>query len=249
MHTPLNFPDSPEGKRLLRAREEFWRVNDQIRQHLKEDRTNRKGAVIYLAYADPNYVKASKECESALRAYYMATGDASQLLDPPIAWGRCYVVQKSVEKHFGKIAQDLNSKLVMILPWIHGFATACAVVILEVLLPERGIPPFFWVTLRRHESGEEIEFSSELGFEDKTSVELARIVKFLNPNDWENCWKSNSDGLSDEAIKNYAELLLKYGKSFLTDPNADWAGLEKWQQQEREKRLAERPWLKKFSRS
>jgi hypothetical protein len=238
MHTPLNFPNSPEGKRLVRAREEFWRVNEQIKQYTEEVRAKKKGIIVYAAYADENYVKASRECQSALRAYYMATGDVSQLRFPPIAWGRCYTVQKSVEKHFGKIAQDLNTKMVIILPWIYGFATMCAVVILEVLSPERGIPPVFFVTLRRREPGEKNEFSNELGHKGilEENVGLRSIVEFQKPNDGENLRKLNADDdLSDEAIKNYSEILLEYGKSFLTDPNADWTGLQKWLQQEREK--------------
>jgi hypothetical protein len=249
MHAPLNFPDSPEGKRLLRAREEFWRVNEQIKKYTEEVRAKKKGIIVYAAYADENHVKASRECKSALRAYYMVTGDASPLRYTPIAWGRCYAVQKSVEKHFGKIAQDLNSKLVVILPWIYGFATECAVVILEVVDVDRGVPVFF-VTLRRREPGEKIDFSNEFGHEDKCGVLLTCIIGFQNRDYWENRWKPNSkDDLSDEALKNHAELLLKYGKSYLTDPNADWAGLQEWLQQENEKRLAERPWLKIFSRS
>jgi hypothetical protein len=78
-------------------------------------------------------VKASKECESAERDYYMATEDESQLWFPPIPREQWDTFQKSVEKHFGKIARDLNSELIKILPWIYGFATARAVKILEAV--------------------------------------------------------------------------------------------------------------------
>ncbi|HTR41459.1 MAG TPA: hypothetical protein VMH87_07565 [Pseudomonadales bacterium] len=250
MHTPLEYPHSPEGKRLLQAREEFRRVNDQIKKYTEEERAKRGGPIVVAVYANENYIKASKECESASRAYYMATGDASQLWFPPITWGRCHIVQKSVEKHFGKIARDLDSKLVIILPWIYGFATTCAVVILEVVKLDRGIPPMFDITLRSRAFDEKIEFSSELGHEGalESHISLRSIVRFQNPND--DRWKPNSDDdLSDEALKNYAEMLSEYGKSFLANPNADWVGVKKWAQQEREKRLADHPWLKKFIRS
>jgi hypothetical protein len=133
MHTPLKFPNSPEGKRLLQTREEYRRVTNRIKQFTEEERVKTKGITVYLAYKDESFVKASKECESAGRAYYMTTRDESQLWFPPIPPERWDAFQKSVEKHFGKIARDLNSKLVNILPWIYGFATARAVKILEAV--------------------------------------------------------------------------------------------------------------------
>ena len=251
MHTPLKFPNSPEGKRLLQAREEFWKVVEQIKQYTNEGRANRGGPAVYAVYANGSYVEASKECESAKRAYYMATGDESQLELPPIPRERWTAFQKSVEKYFSKIAEDLNSKLVRVLPWIYGFATVQVVVILEVVELDRGIPPSLIVTLRRRDPVEKIGFSSELGHRNnsESSVALWSIVRSQNPKVWENRLKSNSDDdLSDEALRHYAEMLLEYGKSFLTDPNADWAGMQKWLQQERGKIFDEQPWLKKFSR-
>jgi hypothetical protein len=167
MHIPLKFPNSPEGKRLLQAGEEYRRVMKEVEQFSKEERAKAKGPTVYLLYKNESFVKASKECESARRAYYMATGDKSQLGSPPIPPERWDAFQKSVEKHFGKIARDLNSKLVKILPWIYGFATAHAVVILEVVHLERGIPIILFVTLRQRKPAEKIEFSDEGGYEEK----------------------------------------------------------------------------------
>jgi hypothetical protein len=243
MHTPLKFPNSAEGKRLLQAREECRRVTKQVEQLTKEIRANAKGPIVYPLYANESYVKASKEFESATRAYYMATGDESQLWFPPLPPQRWNEFQKSVETHFGKIARDLNSELVRILPWIYGFATAHAVVILKVVDVDRGDLHVF-VTLRPRKPDEKIEFSNEeLGHEVGNSVGLGSIVGFQNPNGW----KPNPGGISDKALKYHAEILLEYGKNFLTDPNANWDGLREMEWQEREKLLAEKPWLKKYS--
>src|ERR1700709_1267489 len=114
MHTPLKFPNSPEGKRVLQDREECDRVLKQVVQLTKEIRMKAKGSIAYPLYANESHVNASKEFESAQRAYHMATGDESQLWLPPIPRERWDVFQKSVEKYFGKIACDLNSKLVKI---------------------------------------------------------------------------------------------------------------------------------------
>jgi hypothetical protein len=250
MHTPLKFPDSPEGKRVLQAREECDRVLKQVQQLTKEIRTKAKGPIVYPLYANESYVKASKGFESAQRAYYMATGDESQLWFPPIPRERWDAFQKSVEKHFGKIARDSNSKLVKILPWIYGFATPCAVVILEVVDLDRGIPVIFFVTLRQRKSDEKIEFSDEIGYKGiglEGGVGLEDIVRFQNPNDLKNRWNSNSE-ISDEALKHRAEILLEYGKGFLTDPNADWVGVREYLRQQMGKLLTEEPWLKKYSR-
>jgi hypothetical protein len=95
--------------------------------------------MVYPLYANEDYVRRSKEFQSAYRVYYMATGDESQLWFPPIPremWG---AFQKSAEEHFSQIAGDLNSKLVKILPWIYGFATAHAVVIVEAVDLDRDI--------------------------------------------------------------------------------------------------------------
>ncbi len=251
MHTPLKFPNSPEGKRLLQAREEYRRVTNQIKQFTEEERVKAKGPTVYLLYKNESFVKASKECESAGRAYYMATGDESQLWFPPIPPERWDAFQKSVEKHFGKIALDLNSKLVKILPWIYGFATAHAVVILEAVDLDRGIPITLFVTLRPCNPDEKVEFSNEIGYKGiglGDGFGLESIVRFQNPNGLKKCGNSNSEEISDEALKNHADKLLEYGKSFLTDPNTDWAGLRECLRQQREKLLAENPELKKYSR-
>src|SRR5271156_4604572 len=104
MHTPLKFPNSPEGKRVLQAREESAKVLKKVEQLTKEIRAKAKGPIVYPLYANESYVTASKEHESARRAYYMATGDESQLWFPPIPRERWDAFQKSVEKHFGEIA-------------------------------------------------------------------------------------------------------------------------------------------------
>jgi hypothetical protein len=107
----------------------------------------------------------------------------------------------------------------------------------------------FFVTLRQRKSDEKIEFSDEIGYKGiglEGSIGLEDIVRFQNPNDLKNRWNSNSE-ISDEALKHRAEKLLEYGKSFLTDPNADWAGLREYMRQQRGKMLAEKPWLKKYS--
>jgi hypothetical protein len=247
MHTPLKFPNSPEGKRLLRAREECRKVTEQVKQLTEEIRAKSKGPIVYPLYANEDYVKTSKEFESAYRAYYMATGDESQLWFPPIPREKWDAFQKSVEKHFGKIARDLNSKLVKILPWIYGFATAHAIVILEAVDIDRGIPITVFVTLRQRKPDEKFEFSGEVGYKGKNGIGLESIVRFQNPNGLKNRGNSNSEEISDEALKNHAEKLLEYGKSFLTDSNANWAGVKEYLQQQREKLLAEKPWLKKYS--
>ena len=240
MHTPLKFPNLPEGKRLLQKREEYRSVMEQVEQYVKKDRAKRKGTTVYALYSHEGFVKASKECESAERAYYMATGDESPILHPPLPSQRWSEFQKSVEAHFGKIARDLNSELVRILPWIYGFATAHAVVILKVMDVDRGDLHVF-VTLRPRKPDEKVEFSNEeLGHEVGNSVGLGSIVGFQNPNGW----KSNPGGISDKALKDHAEKLLEYGKSFLTDPNANWMELRAWFQKKCEESLAERPWLK-----
>jgi hypothetical protein len=86
-----------------------------------------------------------------------------------------------------------------------------------------------------------------------SSILVGSIVRFQNPNGLKNRWNSNWEGISDEALKYYAEILLEYGKSFLADPKADWIGLLEWDRKEseriRERSLAERPWLKKFPSS
>lgn len=251
MPPPLKFPNSPEGKRVLQAREEYRRVMKQVEQFSKEERAKTKGPTVYLLYKNESFVKASKECESAERAYYMATGDESQLWSPPIPRERWDTFQKSVEKHFGQIAHDLNSKLVKILPWIYGFATAHAVVILEAAVLDRGIPITFFVTLRQRKPDEKVEFSDEIGHEgigSESSFGLGSIVRIQNPEGLKNRWNSNWEETSDEALKYYAEILLEYGRSFLTDPSADWAELRERRRQEREKLLAENPEWKKYSR-
>jgi len=236
MHTPLKFPNSPEGKRLFQAREEWHRVLKQIEQFTKEQRAKVKGSAVHLLYKDENYVKASKECEAATSAYYIATGDISQLTFPPAPRGGWPAFQESIEKNFGKIAQDLNSNLEKILPWFYGFATAYAIVTLSVDDVERGYV-VFCVTLRTRKSGEKVDFLEEPG------VGLVNIVEFQNPNGWD----LNPEDLSHGSVKKHAEKLLEYGRSFLTDPSADWAGLQEWVRQKNEKWLAENPWLKKFS--
>jgi hypothetical protein len=247
MPDPLKFPSSPEGKRLLRAREECRKVTEQVKQLTEEIRTKSKGSIVYPLYANEDYVKTSKEFESAYRAYYMATGDESQLWFPPIPREKWGTFQKSVEKHFGTIAHDLNSKLVKILPWIYGFATAHAVVILEAVHLERGIPVTLFVTLRQRKPSEKVEFSDEIGYEDVgvgCSIGLESIVRFQNPDGLKNRQNSNGEEISDEALKYRAELLLKYGKSFLTDSNADWTGQREHLRQQKKKLLTEKPWLK-----
>jgi hypothetical protein len=139
--------------------------------------------------------------------------------------------------------------LVKILPWIYGFATAHAVVILEVVDIDRGIPITVFVTLRQRKPDEKVEFSDEIGHKGiglENSFGLENIVRFQNANGLKNRRDSNWEETSDEALKYYAEKLLEYGKSFLTDPNADWAGLQEQRQKEREKLFAEKPWLKKY---
>lgn len=218
-----------------------------------EEGAKKKGTIVYAVYADPNFIKTSKELNSAFRAYYMATGDPSQLRFPPIPCGWWKTLQNSVEKYFGKIAKDSNSELIRILPWIYGFATECAVVILEVEKPDYGVPATFFVALRQRRSGEKIEFSSEpSGYKaiSEGYVGLHSVVEFQNPDGWNLRTSSKwTENLNDESLSKHTQLLLEYGKSFLTDPKADWAGLQKWLKQKREKILAERPWLKKFSRS
>jgi hypothetical protein len=254
MSTQLKFPNSPEGKRLLQAREECRKVTEQVKQLTEEIRRKSKGPIVYPMYANKDYVKTSKESQSAYRAYYMATGDESQLWSPPIPREKWDAFQKSMEKHFGTIAHGLNSKLVKILPWIYGFATAHVVVILEAVHLERGIPIILFVTLRQRKPDEKVEFSDETGYKDVgvgCSIGLESIVRFQNADGLKNRQNSNGEEISDEALKYRAELLLEYGKSFLADPNADWTGLLEWLRKEheqmREKALAERPWLKKFS--
>ena len=250
MHSPLKFSNSPEGKRLLRAREECRKVTEQVKQLTEEIRTKSKGPIVYPLYANEDYVKTSKEFESAYRAYYIATGDESQLWFPPIPGEKWGAFQKSVEKYFGKIARDLNSKLVKILPWIYGFATAHAVVILEVVHLERGIPVALFVTLRQRNPDEEVEFSDEIGYKGiglGSAFGLASIIRSQNPNALKNLWNLNWEEAPDETVKHYAEILLECGKNFLTDPNTDWIGLRERERQEREKLLAEKPWLKKYS--
>jgi len=225
-------------------------VTEQVKQLTEEIRTKSKGPIVYPLYANEDYIKTSKEFESAYRAYYMTTGDESQLWFPPIPREKWDAFQKSVEKYFGKIARDLNSKLVKILPWIYGFATAHAVVILEAVDIDRGIPIAVFITLRQRKPGEKIEFSDEIGYKGIGSGNgfgLGSIVSIKNPEGLKNYWKSNSEEVSDKTLKYQTELLLEYGKSFLTDPNADWAGLREREQQEKEKMLAEKPWLKKYS--
>jgi len=250
MPPPLKFPNSPEGKRLLQAREESHKVMERVKQLTNEIRAKSGGPIVYPLYANEDYIKTSKEFQSAYRTYYMITGDESQLWFPPIPRERWNVFQKSVEKHFGKIAHDLNSKLVKILPWIYGFTTAYAVVRLEVVDLERGIPITFFVTLRQRKPDEKIEFSDEIGYKGigtGNGFSLANIVGSQNSNGLKNRWNSDWEETSDEALKYRAELLLEYGKNFLVDPNADWAGLREQLRQRKEKLLAEKPWLKKYS--
>jgi hypothetical protein len=114
------------------------------------------------------------------------------------------------------------------------------IAIVRVWAIDRGITVLF-VSLRQRKQGEKVDICDEIETGD---IGLNSIVMFQNPNGW----NLNPEEISDEALKQHAEKMLEYGKSFLTDPNADWAGLRERLRQEREKLLAENPEWKKYSR-
>jgi hypothetical protein len=232
MNIPLKFPNSPEGKRVLQAREEFHKAVEREKQLMKEERARTTGLNMHMS--SENYQNVMKECKAADQAYYAATGDESQL-SFPLPPERVAAIQKSVEKYFGKVARDLNSKLEKILPWIYGFATPYAIVTVGVY---HGHIPSVCVKLRQRELDEKVDVC------DGKDIGLGNIVCFQDPNGW----KLDPQEISDEELMNHAEILLEYGQNFLNSPNADWAGLREWLQQKNEKARAEMPWLEKYRR-
>ena len=197
---------------------------------MKEERAQAKGSIIHLS--SENFRNAMKECEEADKAYYVATGDEARL-SFPLSPERIAAFQESVEKHFGKVALDLNSKLEKILPWIYGFATSYAIVTVGVY---HGHVPSVCVKLRQREPDEDVDVC------DGKDIGLANVVYFQDPSGW----TVEPDDISDDELKNLAAKLSQYGLHFLVDSNADWAGLREWLRQKIEKSRAEQPWLGKF---
>src|SRR5258707_14294685 len=92
-------------------------------------------------------------------------------LKPPLSPRLMSTFQKSVEKHFGKIALDLNSTLRQLSESLYGFSTAYGIAFIGVY---HGHSPGVCVSLRKRLPGE------KLGTQDDKAIGLANVIAFVD---------------------------------------------------------------------
>jgi hypothetical protein len=131
--------------------------------------------------------------------------------------------QKSVEEHFGRVAQSFNSKLERHSSHLYGFLTKYALVIIRV---HAGHLPTVCVNLRERRPDDTSVVDDETGM-----IGLG-VLKWFRAPPYTPC-EGIAAELSVEAhikaqIEIFAANLSNYGQPFLNDPNADWAGARAW---------------------
>ena len=140
-------------------------------------------------------------------------------LSPPLM----VVFQKSVEEHFGSVAQRFDSKLERVSSRLYGFLTRYALVTITV---HAGHVPTVCVNLRERRPDDTSIVDDETGM-----IGLGVLKWFRAPP------YTPHEGIAAELpieghikaqIKILAAYLLSYGQSFLNDPNADWVGARAW---------------------
>lgn len=224
---PPKFRHLPEATRLMQAEAEFSAAIEQERQL-----TQGKGGQVHMI--SDHLQHAGEELDAARAAYDAATGE--QTVPLPLAPEGMAAFQQAVEKHFGVVALNMNSKLERISPSLYGFATPYAIVTIGVY---HGHSPSVCVKLREREPGE------ALGVCDGRDIGLGNVVSFLNPA----APASNPQQpyrTFDAEMSGLAADLTRYGREFLLSPSADWRGLREWLRRKIEKSLSEMPWLNKF---
>jgi hypothetical protein len=158
------------------------------------------------------------------------------------------VFQPAVEKHFGRIASGIGSKLERLQPWFYGFAAPRAIVTIAIVGElDRGVLPEIRVTLREREQGDTVRVCDDY---DCLSVEgcipLERLVCFFNSDGW----GVSPRFATDAQVKDLAERLSAYGRPFLVEPNPDlWKGLREGDRRKVDGALPARSFLRQFNRT
>ena len=151
-------------------------------------------------------------------------------------------LRRSVEAHFSPDATSFSSHLERLSPSLYGFLTDHAVVTVGVY---HGHFPAVCAKLRKRQS------SDTLGVADGQDIGLANIIAFTDPSAPvrsfpEEYWTEAS---LDAEVRILAGELVRYGRPFLTDANADWNGLRSYIDQQMRKALEEAPWLRKYQKA
>ena len=140
-------------------------------------------------------------------------------LSPPLM----IVFQKSVEEHFGNVAQSFDSKLERVSPWLYGFLTKYALVTITV---HAGHVPTVCVNLRERRPDDTSIIDDETGMIGLSVLKWFRAPPYT-PREGIAAELSIEEHIKSQ-IKILAANLLNHGQSFLNDPNADWAGARAW---------------------
>jgi hypothetical protein len=163
-------------------------------------------------------------------------------VDTPLPRKLMRAFRRSVEAHFTPVAVSFGSRLLRLSPSLYGFLTRYAVVTIGVY---HGHFPAVVVKLRQRQP------SDTLGVADGRDIGLGNIVAFLDPSvprdeRPDEYW---TDETLDAEARRHADDLLRYGRPFVTEPDADWKGLRSFVDQQIKKALDEAPCLRKYQKA
>jgi len=150
--------------------------------------------------------------------------------------------RRSVEAHFTPVAASFGSDLKRLSPSLYGFLTDHTVVTIGVY---HGHFPGMCVKMRQRQVGDTLDVS------DGRDIGLGNVVAFSDPGAPQHGYPEESwtEASLDVEAHALADQLVRYGRPFLTNPEADWSGLRSYIDQQIKKAFEEAPWLRKYQKA